>query len=234
MGRKQIVGLGLCSVLALVIVVAVIWFPWVTATQNRMLALAATASVAAGGAVLLFRTVGRQWIDKGFLQTSEGKPFHWPKDVLPLSVWFHPELSVGYRDLWITCVHELEVSIGLKLFKHPDQAIPEMVMLWDKPDTVWPLGVLVMDDEGTDPERGVTHHWVDHATGKMLSAKVVCPEQVLKQDRALARKLVAHELRHVVGLDHDSGHGMVMHPQLGTAEYSDHPDDIDRLKKLYG
>lgn len=234
MGIKQLIGIMLCGVVALLFVVSLVWFPWVTAAGWRMGAVAGMMSVATAGAIVLFRLSGRQWVDRGFLQTTESKPFHWPKDVLPLSVWFHPELSVGYRDLWITCVAELEAAVGVKFFKHPDQAITEMTAIWLNPDKYWPQGVFVQDDAGLEPERGTTIHWVDHHTGKMLSAKVVCPEQLLREDRARAKKLVAHELRHVVGLGHDEGSGLLMHPQLGTAAYEDHPDDIARLKTMYG
>jgi hypothetical protein len=234
MGIKQIIGTLLCGIAALTIVGSLIWFPWVTATHGRMLGVVVSTSLEVAVAIILFRLSGKQWVDRGFLKTNQGKPFYWPKAALPLAVWFDPKLAYGYSTLWAECVAELEEALGVRLVLHPEKAIPEMVEVWSKPDGSWPRAIYVQDDEGTDPLHGTTEHLVNHATGEIVAAKVTCPEKTLREHRGRAKKLVAHELRHVFGLDHDEGHGLVMHPELGAAFYEDHPDDIVRLKKAYG
>ena len=202
-------------------------FAFITANWWMFLIGALILIGAVIGVIFGVRTKGN-WTDNGFMKTPSGKPIKWRADVL-LSIWYRKDLSPLYVDAILATTKLINDVVGRKLFGEVIPA-PETYR-FDLPPPKGSGIIPVTDDNGMEPNHGLTDFAADPETGEMLRVAITLPEAAL--DRAYP--VVLHELGgHALGLEHDESKASIMHPKLQSRPQELTDNDKELLRKTYG
>jgi hypothetical protein len=181
---------------------------------------AAILLLSIAGVIIGVVTRGR-WKDRGLL-VGNGRPLKWPKESLPLPVWYAPGIAESWLDAWMTAAADLSRAAERPLFMHPIEAIPEMRLESAS-------GIVLQDDGGLDPDRGHTElHW--DQDGNLIRALITLSEAHADKRGAI----MLHEAGHALGLDHDEQRDSIMYPTLQTWPKLLSQADQDLLRRIYG
>jgi len=185
---------------------------------NPVTACLVFGGILLAGAITVYAIVRKgNWKDRGFM-VRNGKELHLPAD-LPWSIHVEPSVPVFYVDALNTIVADLRDKVG-NIFSR--------VMHLKSAEVALNVKVLVAIDN--DISGGDTKHQFNKQTGVILSAFVSIAPGL---DYGTALKVLAHEIGHVCGLDHDEHPGSIMHPRIQDRPQSYTEKDIERLRKAY-
>jgi hypothetical protein len=171
-----------------------------------------------------------RWKDLGLIE-REGKKLHWGKGFIPLSIIFHPALSLHWRATFVGASMRFKQAIGKDLFKAintPDD------YRFDLPPTMGSGIVVIQPKEPTgalQTDTASTEHRWDRDTGLIGAATITVPAEL-----QIRMPIMLHELGHVLGLAHDEHPSSIMFPVINrlTTPGQVSKNDVDLLKKLYG
>lgn len=189
---------------------------------------AAPWTFAVGGLILAGAIAGviygvlKQY-DRGFM-VKDGKTLHWSKKDVPIVFAYTIPF---YMVILQKVIAEINVFCGKEIIN------PTLVSLSDGNSFQMNTTINVLVDlDTTLPKHvgGQTKLNWDKRTGELLAAYINLPEQMVNTSPYV---IIAHEVGHSLGLDHDDKSESMMHEKVSGRKQNFTKADKKRLRKRY-